>query len=242
MKVRRKYKLKVAKSTKRQIILINIILLSLLFILLLFFLSDLSHAATYKSYVYNFKGEVIPSPQAYLPDNIIDNRGLKKINNLKNPQDFFVRNNKVYLLDTGNNRVIVLNPEQKWSTEKIINEFKIKGKVQSFNQPTGIYVTETEDIYIADKGNSRLIELNRRGEFQRSIGSPHLDIEGIFPDNFNFQPVKVGLDESGRIYIIAANVNEGLLEYDSQGEFIGFIGAPRVTPSPMDYFWYKRIC
>lgn len=53
----------------------------------------------------------------------------------------------------------------------------------------------------------------------------------------SFLPSKVSVDNGGRLYVVAKNVNRGLVQLDSEGDFIGFLGAPRVVPNLIEYFW-----
>ena len=43
----------------------------------------------------------------------------------------------------------------------------------------------------------------------------------------------------GSRFVLAANVYDGIMEFDSEGVFRGFIGAPRVTPSVADVLWSR---
>ncbi len=191
----------------------------------------------YQSYTYDYWGQPAPAPQAYLPVSIIRGRDLG-VGDLRNPNDLHVSaSGHIYIADTGNNRVIVLDPE--WRLVRIISEFENAGGTDRLNGPRGLYVTEDESLYIADTGNGRILHFDAEGRLVRVIGRPESDIPGIIPANFNYRPLKVGVDQHGRIYVVAQDLYEGLITFSQDGRFRGFMGAPRVTPNFLDYLWSR---
>ncbi|MFW6007340.1 MAG: YIP1 family protein [Bacillota bacterium] len=189
----------------------------------------------YESYTYDFWGEPVPGPHPYLPLKMVSGLELD-VGELKDPEDIFVsQRQNIYILDSGNNRLICTN--QDWEVINIIKEFTINNEVNKFDKPHGVYVTEEENIYVADTGNERVIEFNLDGEVIREISPPQSEVEGVFPEDFKYKPVKLVEDQSGDIYVISKDFLEGLMNFNNKGEFSGLIGAPRVTPSPADYFW-----
>ena len=95
-----------------------------LFSFLLIFLSILQIAVSaegpYNNYSYDpyDEEEAIPTAAGYLPEELITGDTLG-IGNLKTPRDLYYDNDKyLYVLDSGNNRVIVLTKDLK--KERII--------------------------------------------------------------------------------------------------------------------------
>ncbi|HBG08860.1 MAG TPA: hypothetical protein DDX25_02395, partial [Firmicutes bacterium] len=109
----------------------------------------------------------------------------------------------------------------------------------TFSAPVALYVTERGRLYVADRDNARLVELTADGTFVRIIGPPQADLKGTLPENFNYRPFKVAVDQGGRIYVLADGIYEGLLEFDVDGNFRGFLGAPLVRPTILERFWAK---
>ncbi|MFY9563822.1 MAG: gluconolactonase, partial [Limnochordia bacterium] len=65
-------------------------------------------AAPYDSYLFNFWGERVPAPQAYIPLKLVDGQSLG-VGPLRRPQDLAIGPDlRVYIADSGNNRVIRL--------------------------------------------------------------------------------------------------------------------------------------
>ena len=58
------------------------------------------------TYVYDYWGDVQESPDAYTVAQVFDYRALGLDKNLKAPESLFVDGNRVFLCDTGNNRIL----------------------------------------------------------------------------------------------------------------------------------------
>ncbi len=212
----------------------------MLAILLMILLSTVAGAMTnvpYPSYNYNFWQQMVPAPHAYIPVRALRGSDLG-IEDFRAPQDLFVApRGEIYIVDTGNNRIVCMN--EKFELIRIITTFEKNGRPDKFNRPTGIFVRENGWMYIADQENERVVVLDRQGKLIREITTPAVQEEGLFSAEFKFNPQKVGVDHYGRIYVIARNVFDGIMEFTIDGEFRGFIGAPRVTPSLADYIWRR---
>ncbi|HHT35779.1 MAG TPA: DUF1282 family protein [Firmicutes bacterium] len=194
-------------------------------------------AAPYTNYNYNYWNERVAGPQAYLPARIITGEDLG-IGSFQNPQDLFVSpSGKIYILDTGNNRIVVM--DQNFKLYRTIDEFEKDGKKERFNRPEGIFVTESEHIFIADTQNSRIVELDQNGGLIREIGRPENDQGEFLSETIRFQPKKLVVGKFGELYVLANNVYDGILKFDNDGNFDGFIAAVRVSPSLVDIFWRK---
>ncbi len=113
--------------------------LAVLVVLLLAMSQSSMCAVPYRGYVFDFWQKPTPAPEAYLPYKVIDGRSIG-ISDFRAPQDIFVDDHlRVYLLDSGNNRIICMN--QDWDVLRIIDQFEHDGKVDRFNSPKGLFVT-----------------------------------------------------------------------------------------------------
>ena len=198
---------------------------------------ELVFAAPYASYTYDFYGNAVPAPQAYTAQGIIDGASLG-ISPLREPRDLAVSpGGEIYIADTGNNRILRL--DRDFELIQVIDGFWREGSWDTFSAPVALYVTERGRLYVADRDNARLVELTADGTFVRIIGPPQADLKGTLPENFNYRPFKVAVDQGGRIYVLADGIYEGLLEFDVDGNFRGFLGAPLVRPTILERFWAK---
>lgn len=184
----------------------------------------------YESYSYDFWSEDVLQPHAYLHKKTIDTNNMGAT--LNYPEDMFISKDYIYIADTGNSRIVVLDLDGK--LHKLIDGFTTNRGVEHFNKPQGVFVTKEGNLYIADSGNSRIVELDNAYNYVRSIERPVTD---LIADNQNFTPTKVVVDKAGRIYSICYGINMGLVEFNKDGVFQGFMGATEVSVSPFDYIW-----
>jgi hypothetical protein len=210
-------------------------ILALLIIMVLLGLATPALAEPGDGYNYSYWGEPSPAPAAYVPVKTLYGSDWM-IGPLSSPQDLYVgKDRKVYLADTGNNRVIVL--DEQLNVLRIVKEFANNGKTDKFNQPEGIFVAASGDMYVADTQNRRIIRLSPDGRLISEIGEPR---SSLIRQGFQYTPIKVAADKANMVYVVSRGSYEGIMEFDSDGAFTGFIGTNRVKFSPFDLFW-KRI-
>jgi len=188
----------------------------------------------YQTYNYDYWNDIYYTPAAYIPDGSTSGADLGTIN-LLNPQDLFVADDgRVYIVDTGNNRIIVLTADMK--LEKIIDNFLLDGVASTFNLPSGICVTAANEIYIADTDNLRVVALKEDGSLLKIIANPTSEVLGA---DFVFAPIKVTVDYADRVYVVAKNKIQGILDFDSDANFTGFSGTIKVAITPYQKFWRR---
>ena len=186
------------------------------------------------SYTYSrWKGGnyVLPSPAPYVPAYWIDSESLGIT--LKNPQDVTtdVAGN-LYITDSGNNRIVCT--DSQFNVQRVIDRFSMNGSEQTFNNPNGCFVSAQGWMYIADTDNGRIVVLDSAGNLVRVIGRP---VSDILDKSFKFNPQKLAVDSTGRIYVVAKGVYEGLMVFYENGVFSGFIGSNPVQASVFDVLW-----
>ena len=52
-------------------------------------------------------------------------------------------------------------------------------------------------------------------------------MSGVSNEEEVFFQSRLAVDSIGRIYVVARNINRGIIQLDSQGKFMGYIGSPR---------------
>ncbi len=182
----------------------------------------------YETYSYDWWGEDIKQPAAYTYSGAYSLTDTP----LNDARDMFVQDGKIYIADTGNSRIVILNEDG--TVFKIITSFQNGGKEDTFSGPQGLFVTPENEIYVADSKNGRIIHLDASGTLIREITRPETD---LISQNQAYTPLKVVVDKSGRIYVIANGINMGLVEFDREGVFQGFMGAAKVSVSTFEYIW-----
>ncbi len=192
--------------------------------------------APYHNYTFDFWGNPVPAPQAYLPVKIIEGLDLG-LQNFNNPEDLFITDNgQIYVVDTGNNRIVKFS--LPGFEHLVFDHFYIMDIREQFNRPQGIYIRNNK-IYIADTENRRIVILDVNGDFLRQIKAPGPEYSDILPENFIFNPLKIAVNPKGEILVLGRNIYDGIMLFDQMGDFRGFIGAPRVTPGVEDIFWKR---
>jgi len=191
---------------------------------------DVVHASTpYEAYNYNYWEEAVASPAAFVPSRTVGGSDLG-IEPFLEPNDMVIApSGNIYVADTGNKRIVVIRPD--WTLERIIDS--VEG-IGSFGTVSGLYVDEDETLYIADSGLGKLIVLTKNGSVKLIIDNPQSD---IIAAGFKFTPTKVAVDDAKRMYVVASGVFEGIMQFDTDGEFLGYIGTNEVKRDYYEIIW-----
>ena len=180
----------------------------------------------YIGYEYNSNEKSVAAPVGYYYSGRIDGGNMGLTVPLNSPNDlFFGKDGLIYLLDSGNSRVIVLNKE--WKTVRIIENITDEsGETYDFTDAGGVTADQSGGVYIADTQHQRVLVLSADGGLKMVLHKPETSIldEGL---SCNF--IKVLTDEQGRIYALADDVNIGAMVYLPDGSFHTFYGSNPVT-------------
>jgi len=195
--------------------------------------ADDGYATSY-TYNYDYWGDIRESPNAYRVDQIIYSSTLNLETAMRKPQSMYVQGSDLYVCDTGNNRILHLTRKgNEFSLVRIIDT--IQGcEPATFNAPNDVYVDTDGNIYIADTNNSRVIMADKNLNFIQQFNKP---TDSTFDQSLSFLPSKIVVDKSGRVFVLATNVNKGLVKFESNTTFTGFIGANKVSYNFFDYIW-----
>ncbi|MCL2126796.1 MAG: hypothetical protein FWH38_00960 [Treponema sp.] len=187
------------------------------------------------TYNYDFWFEQVSSPDAYRVGDYILGSGLG-IGNFRDPQGLFIRENRIYICDSGNNRIVLLEADDSsgYKVVSVVSSVVIDGEESGFSYPMDLFESRDGFLYIADTNNQRILKLDREWNYISSITKP--DDESI-DLNAEFLPIKLVVDFANRLFAQARNVNKGLMEFDSRGAFSGYMGANKVDVYIVDYIW-----
>ncbi len=196
------------------------IIVSLLMLVMLFQFSA-SAASPYQSYVYDFNGVYLPAPEAMtyeykidIGELAVDDAG-NTLGSLQSPQDIYVyrpensdsdENALIYISDTGNQRIVILNSDYSYHGQ--ISTFKNtitdeNGKTTEiddhFYSPTSVFIT-TESYTVTDPQTGVQSEAKREVIYV-------CDQNGAKPENTDAEIVQnkskiystINTDTSGRI-------------------------------------------
>ena len=194
-----------------------------------------SASSAYQTYTYSIDGEALYSPDAYTASRSVDYLAMGLSTNLSTPHDLVTDNDqKVYIADTGNNRIVVLSRyfEFEFAITTFVNE---NGNNDALKAPQGVFVTD-EYIWVCDTGKSRIVKFDKAGNFRSIIGEPESQ---LFESDSLYTPTAMAVDQYGRIYVVSPTTHEGIIVLDAAGDFIGFIGAQAVTISAWEILWRR---
>lgn len=187
----------------------------------------------YASYTYDCDGNVVESGSVYSLMCVINGEGLN-VGGFSGPADLFERDGYLYVLDSGNSRIVKTDIRGSFAKEIIPAE---SGEEIDLTKATGIYVDAKERIFIADSGNNAVWVLNADGVAEKKITKPDSD---YFDKDIEFLPSRVIGDSVGNIYVQSTGIYDGLCIFDSEYQFTGFFGSEKVkTTSEIltSYFW-----
>ena len=190
-------------------------------------------AAPYATYTYSSTKFVLNSPEAYVPDMVVNSNYMGLTKALDDPRDLFVGpDENVYLVDAKNARVICLDKYLKVRFE-IATFVNSHGVPDSFSDPSGVFVND-EYIYVCDSNNNRIVMFNLDGSFHKVIPQP---VSDLFDEGAIYKPVAVAVDSYGRLFVVSSTTYQGIIVMSDDGGFHGFIGAAKVEISPMEILW-----
>lgn len=199
----------------------------LLILVLLTVLPAVAAAAPYSTYTYTSDGTILLSPDAYVPDVVVDSAYIGLDDEFDDPRDIFVGpDEKVYIVDAANARVIVLDKYYKedFIIDTFVNEY---GVPDTFSGPSGVFVNK-EKIYVCDTDNNRIVMFDTEGNYQKIIEKPE---DGVFEEGSIYKPIACAVDDFGRLFVISSTTYEGVIVINENSEFYGFIGAQKDTVS-----------
>jgi DNA-binding beta-propeller fold protein YncE len=187
------------------------------------------------TYNYDFWGEPAASPDAYRAGAYILGSALG-VGSFRDPQGLFIRDNRIYVCDSGNNRIVVIEADEEGNHRviRVVSSALIDGVESPFDYPMDLFETRDGFIYLADTDNQRVLKFDRDWNYAAAITRP--DDQSI-GEGIEFLPVKLVADFAGRVFVLARNINKGLLEFDSRLSFAGYMGANRVQVNIADYVW-----
>ncbi len=219
----------------------------LLVLVLLTVLPVVTAAAPYSTYTYTQDGTILLSPDAYVPDVLVDvnymelKAYLGEHSDIANTFDFegdydvrdiFVGpDQKVYIVDGDHGAVLVL--DRYYKVERILNSFINEyGVPDTFSGPSGVFVNN-EKIYVCDTGNNRIVMFDKDCNYLKIINKPE---DGVFEEGTIYKPIACAVDEFGRLFVISSTTYEGVIVINEDSEFYGFIGAQKDTVSVFQAF------
>jgi tetratricopeptide (TPR) repeat protein len=157
-------------------------------------------------------GDIYMTQDAYSPYAEIDLP-------INGAEDLFIApDGSMYIADTGNGQIVRLK-------NMLITDTFGKGILAS---PSGIFVDDQGTMYVADSKKNEIFIFDNTGNLLKEIGRP---TEPLFGKNREFLPRKIAVDERQNLYIISEGSVNGIVQMNTNGNFIGYFGANTSTMS-----------
>ncbi|XMB72301.1 YIP1 family protein [Mycoplasmatota bacterium WC30] len=161
----------------------------------------------YDTYTVDYEGNLTFTQTAYTPVGIL-NRNVE----LLNPEDLYIKDDLVYVADTGNHRIAVLD-----YSGNLVREIGL----DDLDKPTGVFVSEADYVYVADKGMQLVYKYDLEGVLIRTFDRPG---EPLFGENSPYTPIKVVVGSGENIYVIGDGSTSGVIQLNYDGSFLGYFG------------------
>ncbi|MBQ7353253.1 MAG: YIP1 family protein [Clostridia bacterium] len=211
--------------------------LSICFVLLMLLPVVCSAATPYSTYTYSINGTVLESPDAYVPygEGAVNSATLGLEQRMDTPSD--IESDKyenLYITDKNNDRIIIV--DKFYNLKAIIKDFfNADGVEDSFKSPESTFVVDTgayKGLYVCDTQNHRIAVFDiDTYEFIKVFNWPEIDFD---KEDATYDPVSCVVDKYGRIYVTSHGNTNGIIVLTETGEFINFIGAPKVSVAAVD--------
>ncbi len=167
----------------------------------------------YTTWAIGPAGWLVMTQDAYTPYDEIDL-------DISGAEDMFITDDGViYVADTGNGRIVKLNANYEVDT--------IYGE-EELSAPSGLFVDEEGTIFVTDARQDMIYIFDAAGNVVNSFGRPD---EPLFGQNRQFLPRKIAVDARENLYIISEGSVNGIVQMNTNGDFIGYFGANTASMS-----------
>ncbi|MHB8964045.1 MAG: YIP1 family protein [Saccharofermentanales bacterium] len=185
-----------------------------------------------KGYNYDPYGHSVPAPNAYAPLKSVGSTEIP--GGLNSPSDIYVYRNEIYILDNGNNRIVVLDDDLNF-VRAVIPAHEA-GIMDGY----GLFVHADGNIYITLYEQKSILVADPEGNVLKVIGQP---VSPLIPKGMAYRPKRLGISSDDKIYLVAEGVYYGIIQMDADGNFQRFFASNTVEPGLKTFFstLYKKI-
>ncbi|NLN51097.1 MAG: hypothetical protein GX149_05700 [Acholeplasmataceae bacterium] len=150
------------------------------------------------------------------------------------PQDIFIDQDYIYVADTGNKTIVIMDLEGNY-----IYSF---GK-EELIKPMGIYVAD-KTIYVADYGSDSDLNSGRIWIYQYDSAAVSVTLLKSYQrpnslalekTNYTYRPLKIAVDKNKTMYVISQGSYNGVMMINENNRFLNFFAANSVKATLLDY-------
>lgn len=164
---------------------------------------------------------------------------------LSKPEGVYVTEDYVYIADTGNSRVLVLERkaygEEAEEAEVAAEAAEALEAAEAVEEATIMLVEEDgeaveEATAVVEETIAEEVEEEEVDHLSYALVREITRPETMVGDT-EFTPSKITVDNSGRIFVLVQNTTEGIIELNSDGSFSRYFGVNSPSVNLLDYFW-----
>lgn len=139
---------------------------------------------------------------------------------------------RLYISDTDNQRIRVLNPQSGYAEAGTLGEFGVRGTDNlHFNYPQGVHVDAQGNVYVADGANNRVQVFNSAHQYVRTIG-----LTGVASREHGLFDQVSGIVTDGMGNIFVGDLYNGRVQvFNNQGQYLTTLGGQYLEG---DYRWW----
>lgn len=169
------------------------------------------------------------APIAYEVEKVYHATDLEGVDNLDDLASMFVTEDSIYVAT----RNAILIFDYNFKLKHTLSEYTdLSGNAATISSPNGIFVSDAGTLYVCEPSGGHILVFDSGYQLLHSFGMP----KGINL-NINYQPNQIVVDSLNRMYVIAGNIYEGILEIDSENNFQRYFGTTTVSISPLQVFY-----
>ncbi len=198
--------------------------------------SDYPLGDVYETYIYNSENEPVIIPETFEVSRTVTGDDLS-VGDFNTLSDLCRNDNgEIFLCDSGNNRIVIT--DSSWQSATSVSEFVYQGATETFQNPQGVWADESR-VYVADTGNARIVQFDLRDSTLNAVEIYERPEIRALGEDYTYSPTRLAVDAVGRMYVVAAGINQGLLCFDENGRFQNFLGAPPVELNILEMLWRR---
>jgi len=213
----------------------------LIFLMLASFVPLLMGAGSYN---YSYWGTVLHSAPGMSFSASINAETLGTT--FSSPEDLVVYQDQIYLVDSKTDALVLIGSDfslvGSYTSFDYNNDFllsledasEFSGTQLTLDSPMGVDVTDS-GIFLCDTGNYRIVKLNHSFE----VVGIYAQMDDVTFEEVLFEPKKITVDPTDRMYVVAKNIYEGIMEINGDGTFNRYTGVNPIELTPLEILYRK---
>jgi uncharacterized protein YigE (DUF2233 family) len=174
--------------------------------------SDVSADSPYTTWAQGPGGYLTMTQDAYSPISEVELP-------ISGAEELFITpDGTFYIADTGKGRIVKL---ENFEITATYGEGLLEG-------PTGLFVDQAGTMYVADAKLNEVFIFDAAGNLLNRFGRP---TEPLFGKTREFLPRKIAVDARKNLYVISEGSVDGVVQLNTNGNFIGYFGANTASMS-----------